>query len=261
MTAPDPSDPFLEVQSDVQSLLISTRTLFSSYLRIRALSSSTVTKQPSLELLQSRSDLTSNLQQLSADLSDLLESIAAVQDDPYRFGLDVAEVSRRRGFVEDVTREVEGMREEVLDTSNSGAAASANINSGPGRGNEHIPPPSSFAISPDDDGGEDEDDPYGAFEQQTQTQMLREQDEVVEDVFDTVGRLRGQAETMGRELEEQGGMLEDVDTLADRVGGKLSVGVKKVGEVIRRNEDGVSSCCIAVLIFVLILLLILVIVL
>ena len=95
----------------------------------------------------------------------------------------------------------------------------------------------------------------------TQAQMMHEQDEQLDDVSRTVGALRGQAVDMGRELEEQHGMLEDVDTLADRVGGKLQVGVKKVGEVIKRNEDSVSSCCIAVLIFVLILLLILVIVL
>jgi member of the syntaxin family of t-SNAREs len=108
--------------------------------------------------------------------------------------------------------------------------------------------------------------------------MMHEQDEQLDGVFRTVGNLRTQAEDMGRELEEQGGMLEEVDTLADRVGGKLQNGVKKVGYIIKKNEgilqtglqgrgslivltDTVSSCCIAVLIFVLILLLILVIVL
>jgi t-SNARE syntaxin family protein len=45
------------------------------------------------------------------------------------------------------------------------------------------------------------------------------------------------------------------------VGGRLSTGMKKMGEVVRKNEDGLSSCCIGVLIFVLILLLVLVLVL
>jgi t-SNARE syntaxin family protein len=66
---------------------------------------------------------------------------------------------------------------------------------------------------------------------------------------------------MGRELGEQAEMLDDTDRLADRVGGRLQGGLKKMGEVVRRNEDGLSSCCIGVLIFVLILLLILVLVL
>jgi hypothetical protein len=108
--------------------------------------------------------------------------------------------------------------------------------------------------------GRDDDDAYEAFESQQQEVMLAEQDEQLDGVFQSVGVLRGQAVDMGRELEEQGQLIDEVDTLADRVGGKLQVGVKKVGEVIQRNEDGVSSCCIAVLIVVLIILLILVIV-
>jgi len=66
---------------------------------------------------------------------------------------------------------------------------------------------------------------------------------------------------MGRELEEQAEMLDVVDGLADRVGGRLQTGLKSMGTIIRKNEDGFSSCCIGVLIFVLILLLVLVLVL
>jgi t-SNARE syntaxin family protein len=108
-----------------------------------------------------------------------------------------------------------------------------------------------------DDGQED----YAAeFEHQQQLRMLGEQDEALDSVFHTVGNLRAQADTMGRELEEQVGMLEEVEQLTDRVGGKLQTGIKKVGTVLRRNEDGLSSCCIGVLIVVLIILLILVLV-
>ncbi|OAG41855.1 hypothetical protein AYO21_03858 [Fonsecaea monophora] len=262
MANPPSSDPFLEVQTDVQSTLQSTRHLFSSYLRIRTLSTSAT----SPELQQSRSELRTNLETLTADLADLLDSVKAVESDPYRFGLDVAEVQRRRQFVKDVGDEVDGMRRELedvtTDTHVAGGAYSASTTTGPGAGgtrgpNGRLPNPSSFEDDHDD---EDDDDPYGAFEAQQQEMMMREQDEQLDGVFQSVGVLRGQAEDMGRELEEQGALLDEVDTLADRVGGKLSVGVKKVGEVIRRNEDSVSSCCIGVLIVVLVILLILVIV-
>ena len=87
--------------------------------------------------------------------------------------------------------------------------------------------------------------------------MMREQDEHLDGVFQTVGSLRRQADDMGRELEEQREMLEVVDGLADRVGGRLQTGVEKLKYVMRRNEDRLSSCCIAVLITVLIILLVL----
>ncbi|KIW92547.1 uncharacterized protein Z519_06394 [Cladophialophora bantiana CBS 173.52] len=267
MANPPPSDPFLEVQTDVQSTLQSTRHLFSSYLRIRTLSTSAT----SPELQQSRAELRSNLETLVADLADLLDSVKAVESDPYRFGLDVAEVQRRRQFVQDVGDEVQGMRRELegitTDTHIAGgvyptSATTRPTASGGGGGGTRVqsgklPNPSSFEDDHDD---EDDDDPYRAFEAQQQEMMMREQDEQLDGVFQSVGVLRGQAEDMGRELEEQGALLDEVDTLADRVGGKLSVGVKKVGEVIRRNEDSVSSCCIGVLIVVLVILLILVIV-
>ncbi|KIX09248.1 uncharacterized protein Z518_00327 [Rhinocladiella mackenziei CBS 650.93] len=255
MANSQPEDPFLVVQTDVEANLQSTRHLFSSYLRIRTLSTSAT----SPELQQSRADLRSNLETLTADLADLLESISAVESDPYRFGLDVAEVRRRRQFVKDVGDEVEGMRRELEDVTTDSHIAGPAATGGSATGK--LPAPSTFTdgVNSDDEG--DDHDPYGEFEAQQQATMMAEQDQQLDGVFQSVGVLRGQAEDMGRELEEQGHMLDEVDTLADRVGGKLSVGVKKVGEVIRKNEDTVSSCCIAVLIVVLIILLILLIIL
>lgn len=183
-----------------------------------------------------------------------------MESDPYRFGLDVAEVQRRKQFIKDVGDEVEGMRRELEGvTHDTNVAASTAATGGKGNGKDTRP------LAPFDDernkyGDGEDDDPYGEFEAQQQQTMMAEQDEQLDGVFQSVGVLRGQAVDMGRELEEQGHMLDEVDTLADRVGGKLNVGVKKVGEVIRRNEDTASSCCIAVLIVVLIILLILVIV-
>lgn len=181
-----------------------------------------------------------------------------MEHDPYRFGLEIDEVERRRTLVRDVGNEIENMRDElqhtIQDAKNTGKSAA---------NGDALPDPDSF---------EDEDN-YAAFEQEQQLTMMHEQDEALDGVFQTVGNLRQQADDMGRELEEQGEMLNDVDTVADRVGGKLQTGIKKVGWVIRKNEgtdpvtpsDGItdfasdswSSCCIGVLIFVLILLVVL----
>ena len=94
-----------------------------------------------------------------------------------------------------------------------------------------LPPPDTFGLeSPTDR------DDYGAFEQQRQVEIMHEQDEALDEVYGTVETLRNQANDMGRELEEQGEMLEEVDNLADRVGGKLQGGLHRVGDVIKRNE-------------------------
>ena len=212
--------------SDVLATLESTRPLFTSYLRIRSIASS----PSSPELAQARSELESNLQDLTTDLQDLLASVRAAEKDPYRYGLDVSEVARRGQLVEEVTSEIEGMREELAKKLQTGSAA----------GGSKLPDPSAF-----DADGEEGDD-YAAFEQQRQTEIMAEQDEQLDDVFRTVGTLRAQADVMGRELEEQGELLEEVDTLTDRVGDKLKGGARKLNEIIRKNEGKSILWCLLV---------------
>jgi len=232
MSSNTEEDPFLQVQQDVLSQLQSTRPLFTSYLRIRSLA----TAASSPELASARSDLESALSSLAEDLTDLVESVKVVESNPSQYGLSVAEVTRRKRLVQEVGGEIEDMREELASKVSGG----------------NLPDPSSFSI------GEGEQDDYAAeFEAQQQEVMMREQDQHLDGVFQTVGNLRQQAADMGRELEEQAEMLEVVDNLADRVGGRLQTGMDKLKYVMRRNEDRLSSCCIGVLIVVLIILLIL----
>ena len=201
------------------STLKTTRALFSSYLRIRSLASSA----SSPELAQARSELESTVQDLSTDLQDLVDSVKAVEGDPFRYGLDVDEVGRRRRLVQEAGDELESMRQELAKTITGTRSKGQGMNG-------TLPPPSAF--DPDEPDG----DGYGVFERQRQAEMMHEQDEALDGVFKTVGNLRQQADEMGRELEEQGEMLEDADKLADRVGGKLQNGIKRVGWVIKNNE-------------------------
>ncbi|KAH7152214.1 t-SNARE [Dactylonectria estremocensis] len=234
MSSANDQDPFLQVQQDVLTQMASTRPLFASYLRIRSLS----TAASSPELASARADLESALSALADDLADLVGSVQAVESNPAQFGLSAHEVTRRKRLVQEVGGEVDDMREELGKKITGG-----------GRGASDLPDPNAFAI--------DGDDSYAEFEQQQQVEMMREQDTHLDGVFQTVGNLRRQADDMGRELEEQREMLEVVDNVADRVGGRLQTGVQKLQQVVRQNEDRWSSCCIAVLIFVLILLLVL----
>lgn len=229
-------DPFQEAQADILALLQQTRPLLQSYLRIR----STASSPSAPELVEARDELEGTLTDLSTDLQDLVDSVRAVEGDPYKYGLDVPEVQRRRKLVEDVGREVEDMRKQLNQTVSAA---------------DHLAHPDSFGNADGDD-----DDDYGAWEEQRQMEIMHEQDEALDGVFQTVGNLRMQADTMGRELEEQAELLEDTENITDRVAGKLGTGMKKIRYVIEKNEDRWSGCCISMLIVVLIILLILVIV-
>ncbi|KAF3359225.1 hypothetical protein VdG1_02248 [Verticillium dahliae VDG1] len=217
MASQNDEDPFLQVQQDVLAQLDHTRPLFKSYLRIRSLS----TTASSPELAAARTDLESALASLAEDLADLVDSVSAIEDDPSQFGLAATEVTRRKRLVHDVGAEVASMRSELAKTLASSAS--------PGGGGD-LPDPNAFNLG-------DDDDAYAEFEQQQQQEMMREQDTHLDGVFQT--------------------MLDVVDTVADRVGGRLQTGVAKLQYVVRRNEDRLSSCCIGVLILVLCILLVL----
>ncbi|PQK15415.1 hypothetical protein BB8028_0005g09280 [Beauveria bassiana] len=234
MSSTNEEDPFLQVQQDVLSQLSSARPLFASYLRIRSLASAA----SSPELASARADLEAALSALAEDLSDLVASVAAVESSPAAYGLSAEEVARRKRLVQEVGGEVDDMREELQRKLAAGGGGTSDPAMARG-------------------GEQEEEDSYAEFEQQQQLEMMRDQDQHLDGVFQTVGNLRRQADDMGRELEEQHEMLEVVDGVADRVGGRLQNGMSKLQTVIRRNEDRYSSCCIAVLIFVLILLLVL----
>lgn len=257
MSSTNEEDPFLQVQQDVLTQMQTVRPLFASYLRIRSLASSST----SPELASARSDLEQALAALAEDLADLVESVQAAESDPARYGLSAHEVTRRKRLVQEVGGEVEDMREELSKTSTgSSSSSSAAARAAKAAAEGDLPPPSAFAID-EGGGGNDNDDSYAEFEHRQQEQMMQEQEQELDGVFVTVGNLRRQADDMGRELEEQVEMLETVDTLADRVGGRLQTGMQKLNYVMRKNEDRYSSCCIAVLITVLIILLVLLLVL
>ncbi|KAI7787749.1 syntaxin 6 [Diaporthe eres] len=250
MSSTNEEDPFLQVQQDVLAQMEQTRPLFASYLRIRSLT----TTQTSPELASARSDLESALESLAEDLADLVESVKAVEADPSQFGLTAHEVQRRKRLVQEIGGEVEDMRDELRKHISS--AGPRRGGAGGGAGGSDLPDPNAFAIA-DGEPGEGDEDYAAEFEQRQQQTMMREQDEHLDGVFQTVGNLRRMADDMGREMEEQMEMLEVTDTLADRVGGRLQTGMDKMKYVIRHNEDRLSSWCIGLLIMVLCILLVL----
>ncbi|AOA63525.1 t-SNARE [Komagataella phaffii CBS 7435] len=96
-----------------------------------------------------------------------------------------------------------------------------------------------------------------AFQEFQQQEVLREQDQHLDSVYNTMQNIHLQASTMGTELEDQGILLDDLDTDFDRVGGKLTSGVKRIEWFIEKNKERASDCCIILLIIALIFLLVL----
>ncbi|GAV47984.1 hypothetical protein ZYGR_0I02800 [Zygosaccharomyces rouxii] len=90
-----------------------------------------------------------------------------------------------------------------------------------------------------------------------QEQMLREQDVQLDSIHHTMTNLHLQAQTMGDELQDQGELLQDMDTNMDTIGNKLSRGRRQLEWIYERNKEKYNDCCIMLLIIALIVLLVL----
>lgn len=95
------------------------------------------------------------------------------------------------------------------------------------------------------------------FENPMQEQLLREQDSHLDSIHHTMTNLHLQAQTMGNELEDQGELLNEMDTNMDSLTGKLSRGRRQLEWIYQKNSERYNDCCIVVLIAALIVLLIL----
>lgn len=135
--------------------------------------------------------------------------------------------------MDEVGGSIEKMREEMQKTVETAVVKGGGV---PGAGGSSLPNPAEFDSMLSPSAEERGDDYYAALEQQRQVELMNEQDEQLDGVFRTVGNLRQQADDMGRELEDQNAMITEVDSLADRVGGKLNNGMAKMKYIIRKNE-------------------------
>lgn len=145
-----------------------------------------------------------------------------MEADPYKFGLDVPEVVRRRRFVDEAEGEVGDMREEMDPSSPRAGGGSGGAGGG------------GFVVEVEEAG--EGGGGWGGYEMQYQQEIMHDQDVVLEGVSRTVGNLREQANEMHRELGEQTEMLGALDTDVDRVDYKLKRGMKNLNTFIRKNE-------------------------
>lgn len=85
--------------------------------------------------------------------------------------------------------------------------------------------------------------------------MVESQDRVLDGISSTVSTLKAQAGTMGREILDQVGMLEDLESGVERSQGRLDRANERMRNFIRENAKSGSSWTILLLAIVLAILL------
>lgn len=86
--------------------------------------------------------------------------------------------------------------------------------------------------------------------------VLREQDDQLDRLGESIGRQRDLSIQIGDELDEHVAMLDEVDAHVDRHQGRLDGARQRIGRIARKANDNKQITTIAILIIILILLII-----
>lgn len=105
------------------------------------------------------------------------------------------------------------------------------------------------------------DNPDSNYQQFQQQELLREQDQHLDNIHQTMQNLHQQLTIMGDELQDQHVLLRQFEDDIDSVGAKLRNGLKRVDYFLEKNRDKATDCCIFLLILALVVLLFILIVL
>jgi len=239
------TDPYHVVKDEIQSTLQAAESLLSSYRRIRS-----TAREDSEELNYAKSELKATLSALEADLEDLEDSVRVVEEaGPQRFGLENAELQSRRRYVQQVRRQLEGMRNEVAPSSETSSSSKYP----PGYGN------GSRRDSQRTDEPPEREDDQSEWSKMEQQMIMQEQDKALDAISGTLSTLQEQAGLMGTEIGEHIEMLGDLEQNVDKSQVKLDSSMKKLQKFLRDIEETKSGWCIAILIVILMILLLLVI--
>merc|ERR1712050_266079 len=98
----------------------------------------------------------------------------------------------------------------------------------------------------------------GEREKQAQAQIVKQQDEFLDQISISAQKLRGNATTISMELKEQQQMLQDLDREIDKETEKLNFVMKRIGRLMQ-TSDNKEICLIIGLVILMIVLLFLII--
>ncbi|KAI9105962.1 syntaxin 6, N-terminal-domain-containing protein [Phlyctochytrium arcticum] len=187
------------------------------------------------------------LSDIDEDLEALQETISVVEANPARFRLDVREIQERKNFVARTRKAVADIRKAVLHPSKSPERDAV------------LQGPKSIKDSRFTEDSQPSNQRFIERETQQQQLLFQQQDHQLDGVLDTVGNLKEIAHVMGREMDDQTGLLVDLEAGVDTTAGKLQLGLRRMQEFIKANADTKQQWTIIILIVILIILVIMII--
>jgi len=171
------------------------------------------------------SELRSNVRSAEWDLEDLEESVKVVENNPSRFGINGKELESRKSFIRESRLHLADMKTELeAPDVNDRLLAMESA-------------PSVKISNSSSRYGASYENPAFRDGYQTQSQLLREQDDELEIVSGNVRSLKQISVAIGDELDDQAGLLDSLGGEIDSAQGRMNATLAKIQRVTRLSTD------------------------
>jgi syntaxin 6 len=245
-------DPFFVVKDEVMKALTKTRGLYD---RWRSGEEGREFRTAE-EQEWAATELKNSLRSIEWDLEDLEDTVQIVEKNPTKFRIDGAELAVRKGFIENTRDEVGQMKEKISRPSSSKndrlSVQSLTVGQPSGGGGGGLTKYSRLSS--------ETDSPHKEFiiGMEQQEQIIRQQDETLEIMTDSMGNIRSMSQHVSNELDEQAVMLDEFGAEIEHADSKLDATMKKMAKVLHLSDDrrqwmaigALSSAMVVVLVLI-----------
>lgn len=241
-------DPFYVVRDEVEQALQGVKQLHERWATLLK----TTNTASSDEFSWANDELRKGLSSVTYDLNDLADTVAVVESNTARFGIDAAEIESRKRFVQEARAAVSEIERDVQSEFAKGKRQKDEMEllksspaSGVAGGRRGTEDRLKTAIEQDNSA-------FVSSQAQAQAQIVRQQDEGLEELSGVVGNLREIGTAIGDELEQQAVIVDELHTETDKADSAIRGATRKVSELIDKQKEGTQWCIIIVLILILV---------
>ncbi|XP_067209568.1 syntaxin-6 isoform X1 [Linepithema humile] len=193
------------------------------------------------ELDWTTTELRKALRSIEWDLDDLEDTICIVEKNPTKFKIDNKELTVQRSFIEQAREEVKIMKDK-LNLSRSrdrdSTARQPLLDNSPAR------MPTNHGTTKYSKLENEMDSPNRQFLSDTlqqQNSMMRQQDEQLDMIGESVGTLKTVSRQINSELDEQAVMLDEFGNELETTDSKLDATMKKMAKVLHMSNGNYNN--------------------
>eukprot|EP00298_Acanthocystis_sp_HF-20_P016051 c2135_g1_i1.p1 GENE.c2135_g1_i1~~c2135_g1_i1.p1 ORF type:complete len:247 (-),score=88.24 c2135_g1_i1:76-816(-) len=234
------ADPFPLAKEEVQQSLGVAKALHSRWKELAESDSAS-----NEELTWTRSMLIETVQGIETDITTMKQALQVLERDR-KIQIEPGELEVRKAFVADCMNKVKSYRNDVMDPKLQRIQSQKEEHEKLLTASNVVSKESKARMR-----SERNNQDFIEDQQQQQTQIMRAQDEDLQDLGHTISRLNQIGGAISHELDDHARMLDEVDGEMDRTEGRLQMVMSKV-ELLLKSSDNKKILTIVVLIFIII---------